>query len=266
MKKLYLDYNIILEMKKNEEFKRKILKYKKYFRFFYSPAHVEEIFKAKKTEYKEEIPELLNLLNEMSDTWELLPPPGEWLGGYVTKREKIGIIETQENSEKCYKRIEDWDTRNIIEDLSKTYLNHKDVEKIEEISNFLPERVFKNTEVKQKLKKFSEKEGVSVYKCEKKYDKIKFDYNKLELVIELLFHFLNEIGYSTNRTEIQALSGIHDNTHCCYATKCDLFITTDNRLSKKSKAIYSFLGIKTKVHHIHYKKIDEIFKILDAEK
>ena len=129
----------------------------------------------------------------MSDTWELLPPPGEWLGGYVTKREKIGIIETQENLEKCYKRIEDWDTRNIIEDLSKTHLNHKDVEKIEEISNFLPERVFKNTEVKQKLKKFSGKEGVSVYKYEKKYEKIKFDYNKLELVIELLFHFLNEI-------------------------------------------------------------------------
>lgn len=52
MKKVYLDYNIILEMKKNDKFKRKILKYKKYFRFFYSPAHVEEIFKAKKQNIK----------------------------------------------------------------------------------------------------------------------------------------------------------------------------------------------------------------------
>ena len=64
MKNVYLDYNIILEIKKNNKFKKDILKYKKYFRFFYSPAHVEEIFKAKKSEYRNEISQLLELLKE----------------------------------------------------------------------------------------------------------------------------------------------------------------------------------------------------------
>ena len=34
----------------------------------------------------------------------------------------------------------------------------------------------------------------------------------------------------------------------------------------RARKNWNFLEIKTKVHHIRYKKLDEIFKILDAEK
>jgi hypothetical protein len=266
MKNVYLDYNIILEIKKNNKFKKDILKYKKYFRFFYSPAHVEEIFKAKKSEYRNEISQLLELLNELTDTWELLPPPGILLGGFTVEREKIGIIEIQEKAEECYKRIREWDTRDVIKDLSKMYLEQRNLSKIEEISNISFEELFENEKVHKQLREFSNKKSVSIDKYKKKYNEIKLDYDILEKVIELFFHFFNEIGYFTNRDKVEALSGIHDNTHCCYATKCDLLITTDNRFSRKCEAIYNFLDVKTKVKHIHYKEIRNISRILEEEK
>lgn len=266
MKKIYLDYNIILKMKKDDEFKKNILKYKKYFKFFYSPAHIEEIFKAKKMEYKNEIPELLELLNELTDACELLPSFGIRIGLYSSIREKKGIIEIEERAEECYKRVKEEDTTKKIEEFSKIYLHHRGIAEIKEISNYLPEKLFKNREVKKKLRKFSKKNNIPIYNYEKKYEKIYLDYNMLELVIELLFHFLNEINYSANRDEIESLSGIYDNTHCCYATRCNLFITTDYRFYRKCKAIYSFLGIKTKIEYITYEEIEKIFKILDNEK
>ena len=84
----------------------------------------------------------------------------------------------------------------------------------------------------------------------------------LEETIEGLFHFLDAIKYARDKKLNKIISGIHDNTHCCYATKTDIILTADLKMSKKTKAIYTFLGVKTQVIHIPFEKIDEIFKYL----
>ena len=58
---------------------------------------------------------------------------------------------------------------------------------------------------------------------------------------------LNFCGYWVEKTDRTAVSSIHDVSHCIYDTFADYIISMDERFSKKCKAIYTYLGVPTKV-------------------
>jgi len=70
-----------------------------------------------------------------------------------------------------------------------------------------------------------------------------------EGIIFGLFMNLDFMGFEKDK-----IAGNHgymnlttDATHCFYASYCDFFVTNDERTGKKSAAIYTYLGIDTKV-------------------
>lgn len=78
------------------------------------------------------------------------------------------------------------------------------------------------------------------------FDTISNDFKLLEFSIEFLHEVLNKCGYNRDKGS-KVTSGIYDTTHSIYATYCDYFVTNDEKLKKRVKAIYHYLGVRTKV-------------------
>lgn len=292
MKKIYLDYNIILELSKQSNFLKKVLELKKKNKFYYSPAHIEELYRSKNEKYVKERSRILDTIEELTDSNELLPDCQTL--SYINSSEKLeffkkfllcpkksiaytgtnyvfehceGIKETIESPFVCYERVSGKDTREIIENNAKIIMEKREnINRLigikEDLSNILPEELFENSLTKKYLKQWENIYKIKFLNKKLKFNYLKDKYRRLEETIEGLFHFLDAIKYARDKKLNKIISGIHDNTHCCYATKTDMLITTDLKMSKKTKAIYTFLGIKTQVIHIHFEKINEIFKYL----
>ena len=79
------------------------------------------------------------------------------------------------------------------------------------------------------------------------YNKLKNKYADLEIIIEILFNILTSCGYNRDKGIRKVTSGIHDVSHAIYGTYCDELITNDQKFYKRCKAVYNYLGIKTKV-------------------
>ena len=76
---------------------------------------------------------------------------------------------------------------------------------------------------------------------------MKNSFPDLEYCIEILFRILNQNGYNAEKSEKNSASGIHDVSHAIYATKANFLLTEDKRFYKKCQAVYSYLGVPTKV-------------------
>ncbi len=91
-----------------------------------------------------------------------------------------------------------------------------------------------------------------------KFELLKESHSSLQLTIGMLFVLLSYVGYKTEKRD-KSVSGIHDVSHAIYATECDFLLTMDNKFAKKCEAVYSFLGVKTKVvlckQNVDYKRI-----------
>ena len=71
-----------------------------------------------------------------------------------------------------------------------------------------------------------------------------------EILFELIFDFLDNIGYKNDKKVIRKekyRSRMHDITHSIYATKANYLITTDENFKCKTIAIYQLLNFQTKV-------------------
>ncbi len=67
-------------------------------------------------------------------------------------------------------------------------------------------------------------------------------------VFGTLFNLLDlACYYKDKQTEHSNIARFHDASHAYYAQLCDFFVSQDKRMRYKTKAVYSYLGIKTQV-------------------
>lgn len=97
--------------------------------------------------------------------------------------------------------------------------------------------------------------------CLKKgnFAELEMFHTQLECTIEILFRILNYSGYCAEKNVHTSISGTHDVSHAIYATKTAALITTDLKFSKKCRAVYEFLGVKTDVVFCTQNKLINVF-------
>ena len=275
---LYLDHNVFIESARNEELKIFILDVcrRKSVQILYSPAHIEEIYKVvsePKSEHKEEQRVLLNVVDDMTNSTEILPS----LGGLVVVCEKTPDV---------YKRVKTNDTTEVVANDSlvrffadtETYKRLLEQDKNNQnISNILPSDIWHYPTVKRCIDYFNSISGEFVKSQNESLrmllamciargldlrlpsdfcirfgsyeNRLKHSYVELETTIELLLRILNLCGYNAEKKEKTAISSTHDTTHCIYATASDCMITMDKKFSRKCTAVYNSLGVKTQVKY-----------------
>ena len=72
-----------------------------------------------------------------------------------------------------------------------------------------------------------------------------------------LINIINAANYwGDKKTEHSEIARVFDASHAYFAQICDLLVTNDKRMRAKTKAVYSFLGVKTHVvsveEYFHY--------------
>lgn len=65
--------------------------------------------------------------------------------------------------------------------------------------------------------------------------------------IRSLYEMLDTLGFYIDKKERTIRSGVYDIEHLCYASKCNYFVTEDERLVHRAKEIYTTMGIRTEV-------------------
>ena len=63
-------------------------------------------------------------------------------------------------------------------------------------------------------------------------------------VFSSLFNLLDFVCYRHDKSHTARL---YDSSHACFAQMCDILVTNDKRMKIKTEAVYSYLGINTKV-------------------
>lgn len=272
--KVYLDLNIYSKIHDNHEINTLIKNGKGKIDYYYSPAHIEEIFKAisnNNMNYKEKMITLLDIINEITDAKELLPNIN--IGSSI----KVQFEKTQS----CYARVATCDTRDFThdtsidkfkEDRANAIQVQENDKSMKNLSSLSYSDIWENELVKSYIDN-SNKNMVSIINKQNIQPVIQFlrchnidksisenlivrkgifteiykKHSDLEFIIEILFRVLTYTGYNRDKDEVTAVSGTHDITHSIYGTYCDYIVTADEKFSKRCKAVYHYLGSKTEV-------------------
>jgi len=272
---IYLDMNIFVSYIKQENIDLvKSLNYaiknttKK---FPYSPAHIEEIavINRKSENSKRYISQNLKIISKICKDYEYLPTISD------------GIKTSNELPSSCYKRV--------LEDYSNTTIRAEDSEKEKtkdwksiqlslsenELNSIKPVELFTKKEIVDKLTEYLDKKLLSslisskilgkknnldfnlsplyAYLKTKKMPSVSILQNNhkiIEILFELIFDFLDNIGYKNDKRVIRKekyRSRMHDVTHSIYATKANYLITNDENFKCKTIAIYQLLNFNTTV-------------------
>lgn len=267
MKYIYLDNNIIIDVKNNrsQEVTEKINLIKNNgHRFVFSPAHLEEI--ANTVKHHRQSPESAEnkvaFLKELTDSYCLLPYPRNNL---ISIRNN-GINTYIENPKDTYERVFSKFERNLYAEnhqklklmigekiessgmISKIEANNSDVQKTLEKFRTNLKKIIHSNHIKLKrnpdLSFFVPKQVISPSMLRFAYLRSYFPI--LEMVIEKLMEHLEMQRYFPDKSE-RSVASLHDTTHAIYAAYTDIFITNDGNLAKKIKAAYEWLGVETKV-------------------
>jgi len=270
MKKVYLDMNIYDRIIKDANIKNKINEIAKNYRFYYSGAHAEEVFTSRKNS---------NGNNEASISSRIATIDCLCKSHKLAPLDYSKIIITTEPFKDCYNRIDNDDTSNILEDKAKRHLDRiksaqSGLEKeILHIQNLGPYEIWDNPRIIDSINKANNElpgviekynrspEIISVFlkynalvklstglKIERdSYHNLSCKYSSFEFIMEKLHNILLENGYHIDSKQNKFNSGVHDVTHMIYASKCNYLVTNDNKFSKRAKAVYAYIGIKTEV-------------------
>ncbi len=288
MKYCYLDHNILIESLNNSSINKAIIELKNFeIQCVYSPAHIEEIYKAlveQGSEYQNKANKLLNTISDYTNDIEFLPS----LSGITIKKENPFI---------CYKRVSKFDTtERVYSDSKERFLsdkyNYQIMQEINKsnkyISNIPYDQIWKqdainNTlnEINKNIKIVIKQHNESIdtfmlllngldYRLPENFKFRKGSYSTLQntqyeltYTIEILFRILNHNGYYRDKKEKTSISGTHDVSHAIYATKANWLITTDERFANRCKAVYYYLGVPT---HVIFCKVNQIKEQIDKLK
>lgn len=288
MKYCYLDHNIIIESLNNCSINRAIRELKDYdIQCVYSPAHIEEIYKAlveNGDTYQQIADKLLCTISDYTNNTEFLPS----LSGIAIKKESPFI---------CYKRVSGFDTtERVYSDSKERFISDKNnYQKMQEnsksnkyISNIPYNQIWKQDTISSTLNTINkyiklvikeQNQSIDTFKAslrgwdfrlpenfkfrEGSYPYLQNTQYELTYTIEILFRILNHNGYYRDQKLKTSISGTHDVSHAIYATKAKWLITTDERFANRCKAVYFYLGVPTTVI---FCKMDEIKEQLETLK
>lgn len=264
MKKIYLDNNIVIDLKntREESVKNTIASLdRNEYQILYSPAHVEEIAVTTMHHGKsaEVAADKLAFLAELTNSTELLPFR---LHGLKLIEHK-GIFVYKEHPKRCYKRvIEGYDANAIAEALQKQKLanaeafgklanvtsqetNNIDIQREIDVSKPRIHQILINH---YNLLRANEQLGDYLPAVCPGCNDLNFRYARNyfplhELLMEKIFDFLEVRRYFPDKSET-AINGLHDGTHAIYAAYCDIFVTNDRKLREKTKAAFQWLGVE----------------------
>lgn len=272
MKYCYLDHNIIIESLNNFSIDRAIRELKDYdIQCVYSPAHIEEIYKAlveKGDPYLETANKLLQTISDYTNNTEFLPSSS-------------GITIRKESPDICYKRVSEIDTTERVYSDSKErfILDKNNYQMLQEnnkknkyISNIPYDQIWQQDVISTTLNAINDNIKIfidlhnqsmdtfiaSLAGCdyrlpesfkfkEGSYSFLQHTEFELTYTIEILFRILNYNGYYRDQKLKTSISGTHDVSHAIYATKANWFITTDERFANRCKAVYFYLGVPSTV-------------------
>lgn len=265
MKTLYLDHNIIIDIKS----KRKPAVAEaienidnKQYQILFGPAHIEEVaaLKMHHGEDEGEIDVLLNLLAQTTNSKAILPYERD----DTTQVKLTGVFISDEHPRITYNRvISGYSKNHIAEDHQKAKIangeyfekktgitsretNSIDIQK--ELDIFKPrlhQIIVDNYNPEFPI--YSEQLPKKPPAChEINFDHLGKFFHLHEMAVEKIFEFLESRRYFPDKST-QFLSGLHDTTHAIYAAYCDVFVTNDKKLKNKTAATYKWLGIKTLV-------------------
>ena len=272
---IYLDMNILISYIKQENLNLvKSLNYainNTNIKFPYSPAHIEEIavINRRSNNPESDINKNLRIISKICKNYEYLPTPTN------------GILTLEEEPYTCYQRVmQNYDNTTIVaEDNEKEKVkNWKSLKlslNIEELNLINPLELFQKDEINILLKKYLNEKLPLILENTRIHAQIlntTFEINPLyeymdtkqipnsdvlqnnhkvtEILFELIFDFLDYIGYKNDKRAIKKnkyRSRMHDISHSIYATKANYFMTNDDNFSSKTIAIYQLFNFKTKV-------------------
>lgn len=247
MRKVYFDYNVYEHIKKNNSIKELIKdEISNIYEIHYSGAIAEEVYKRKCNDINNKYSE------QITETNELIK--------YITKNRKIfspdnrRMLMNIEAFEICYNKVKSIDTRDFIENRGKQGLQDynliRDCFNLGDLSDKSKKDIWKDDNIKIEIEacrlKFYDT-PFYISRVQNSYGTLKKKFIVLQAWIEVLFKILELYGYYRDEEQRTAVSGIHDTSHIIYSSYCDIFVSDDYKLRKKAEAIYSFLGIPTKV-------------------
>jgi hypothetical protein len=255
-KKIYLDYNLVAYYFERSDMQlcEKIDLLKGYCDFPYSPAHLEEIAVPIMQNHKDKIPleavlklggDKLNSLSKLTSNFALAPQN--------ERRTKF----IRESPVDCIGRvIKYYDLNENIESSEEAFLKKcKDGDPIGDIANRMSNlslNFLRETNFGKELNSRFDKDLLAAIAARKaKVSEFRWPYiarshQLLERTLEMAFDFLEEIRYRPEKVS-KSRSRMHDVTHAIYAASTDYLVSGDDRFLSKTKVIYSYFGIKTKV-------------------
>ncbi len=208
--------------------------------YYLSVAHLEELHNSEKkeTEDKKGITERLEVfmkkhsvpgvIKETFEGIEFHPGEKEYriARNAVWKVDTMGIVQGVSDIGLEAQKQNGIDPKNLFEGRKHdSDTEYKDVWKIQL--------------VKQLLRKFSV-ENV-------KYQPLKADFLELNAKMPLVFEVLAAAGYKRDKNEKLHNSGAYDIQHAIRATYCDMFVTNDNNLKSKYKAVAYYMEIPIEI-------------------
>ncbi len=274
--RVYLDFQVWDYINKDAKV-REFFVGKQDWTYLISVAHLEELYKARKSEKGDKI----GLTDELEKTIRKIAEDG------VIKPTLDGVKFIPKSFEKTYGDIVNYDTQNVVlersllrRDSDKRAYDPKDLfEGIQHVKNKEYEIVWQTERVKDELlkckdnciklilelsnpnnelrkiltdqygKKIAEQklnELIENSKIEIKpgmYSQIRDNYGALEYVMEQLFFVLTRCGFKRDGSDKHANSGTYDIQHSISATLCDIFVTNDIPFAEKFRAVVFYLGI-----------------------
>jgi hypothetical protein len=273
MKKIYLDYNIVVRLTcGNEQPLNDLIASidRSKFQIIYSPAHIEEIaVSTKRHNYPlEKTKEKLDFLSLLTNNIELLP----FMRNDVRVIEDLGLYLCEEHPENCYERVvAKYENNDLAEQMEEEFLTDATKKNIYGndpiiINNTAPEIVLLESVYDLSIKEaifmtllsttkynkdqIRELMGVGSKLTEFSFALIKTDFSVIETAMQIVFNELELIRYRPEKQK-NYRSRLHDVSHSIYAAYCDYFITEDSKLSYKAKATYAYLKIDTVVMDIN---------------
>lgn len=278
--RVYLDFQVWDYINKDEKVRDFFVK-KQDWTYLVSVAHLEELYKARKSEKGDKI----GLTDKLEKTIKEIAEDG------VIKPTPEGVKFIPKSFAKTYNDIVNYDTQNIIlersllrRDIDKAAYEPKDLfEGIQHDKNKEHEIVWQTERVKaellkrkdncfklilelsspnnalrkaltdqygvkiaeQKLNDLIENSKIEIKPC--MYSQIRDNYGALEYVIEQLFFVLTRCGFKRDGSDKHANSGTYDIQHSISATLCDIFVTNDIPFAEKFRAVVFYLGIPLKI-------------------
>lgn len=234
--KVYLDQNILSQYAKEPELKSRLneLKNNRELSFYYSPSHLEEIFKIPNEKSKLLV---ISSLRELTNNVIILPEND--INAFFVEEPKFGL-----------RRVAHYDgSTQVLEELMvvsskdrEMYLDkydtkgHKDrIANDNDIFNSLSDEKFRELILLSNSQMFDKKSFKGIK-------------NRVTLLhaIYTLSNSLTLIGYKLDKKEKTIKSARHDIEHLVYASEAELFVTNDRGLMSRANQIYKFMGIKTK--------------------